>query len=106
MHFLGTDLLSLLEQVLPARFGGYPTDYQLVEREQRGVPKVHLVVSPAVGDVDPEAIVLTTLEFLRHRGAGQHLMAEVWENGETLQVLRDEPRESPGGKILPLRKHD
>jgi len=30
---LGTDLVRLLEQILPARLGGHPGDYQLVERE-------------------------------------------------------------------------
>jgi hypothetical protein len=37
MNFLGTDLLRLIDEVLPARFGGAPTDYQFVEREdERG----------------------------------------------------------------------
>jgi hypothetical protein len=33
MTFLDTDLIRVLEEVLPARFGGAPTDYQLVEEE-------------------------------------------------------------------------
>ncbi len=52
MSFLGGDLLSLVEHVLPARFGGGPTDYQLVEREREGLPKVSLVVSRVVGQVE------------------------------------------------------
>src|SRR5262249_2134018 len=31
MHFVGTELLRLVEEVLPRRFGGAPTDYQIVE---------------------------------------------------------------------------
>ena len=27
MHFVGTDLIAVVEEVLPARFGGAPTDY-------------------------------------------------------------------------------
>jgi hypothetical protein len=38
--------------VLPARFGGNPTDYQFVERERHGLPKVSLVVSPHIGSLD------------------------------------------------------
>jgi hypothetical protein len=104
MHFLGPDLLLLLETVLPARFGGQPTDYQLVEREQDGVTRVDLVVSPAVGKLETADVVRTALEFLRHRGIGQRLMAEVWSNGETLQVVRTEPHVTSAGKIQPLRK--
>jgi hypothetical protein len=36
MNFIGADLHRLIEEVLPARFGGQPTDYQLVEEEERG----------------------------------------------------------------------
>jgi hypothetical protein len=35
---------------------------------------------------------------------GQRLMAEVWENGETLTVVRAEPFVTPGGKIQPLQR--
>ena len=33
MTLLDTDVIRLLDEVLPARFGGAPTDYQLVEHE-------------------------------------------------------------------------
>jgi phenylacetate-coenzyme A ligase PaaK-like adenylate-forming protein len=104
MHFLGGDLLSLLEQVLPSRFGGRPTDYQFVEREQRGLTKVSLVVSPSVGELDSEEVVRTMLEYLRQRGIGQRLMAEVWSTGATLQVVRGDPHVTTAGKIQPLQK--
>ena len=35
-NFLGSDLYTLVDEVLPARFGGAPTDYQLVEEEVGG----------------------------------------------------------------------
>jgi len=103
MSFLGGDLLTLVEQVLPARFGGRPTDYQLVEREQGGLPRVSLVVSQAVGPLEPDHAVRAVLEFLQHRGLGESLMAEVWAQSRTLEVVRDEPRVTAGGKILPLQ---
>ena len=40
MNFLGTDLLALVEQVLPAQFGGCSTDYQFIEQERNGLPTV------------------------------------------------------------------
>jgi hypothetical protein len=103
MHFLGADLLSLVEDVLPARFGGHPTDYQLVEREQDGFTRVTLVARPSVGDLDEEQVAAAVLEFLRSRDQGHHLMADVWTQGETLRVVRGDPHVTPGGKILPLQ---
>jgi hypothetical protein len=103
MHFLGTDVLALVEDVLPARFGGYPTDYQLVEDERDGLPRVTLLVRPAVGELDEDQVVRATLEFLRSRGQGQRLMTDVWAQGRTLRIERGDPYVTPGGKILPLR---
>jgi hypothetical protein len=104
MHFLGKDLLELVEVFLPGRFGGGPTDYQLAEREIDGLPKVIVVAHPSVGPLDPEMVVRAMLEFLRQRGIGQRLMSDVWENGDTFRVERRAPDVTPAGKILPLRK--
>jgi hypothetical protein len=103
MHFLGTELLALVEDVLPTRFGGHPTDYQLVEREEDGLPRVTLIVRPTVGDLDHDQVVRAVLEFLRARGHGHRLMTGVWTQGETLRVVRGDPYVTPGGKIPPLR---
>jgi hypothetical protein len=102
MSFLGTDLLTLVEQVLPSRFGGTPTDYQVVERELDGLTRVGVVASPGLGPLDPDAVVGAVLDFWRSRNAGGELMAEIWEQGGTLELLREEPATTSGGKILPL----
>ncbi|HEY5547938.1 MAG TPA: hypothetical protein VIK50_17940 [Gemmatimonadaceae bacterium] len=104
MHVTGTSLISLVEEVLVRRYGGRPTDWQLVEREEGGLPKVSLVASPAIGALDEREVVRTVLDHLRHRGPGEQLMAEVWENGETLRVVRAEPHVTTAGKIQPLQK--
>ncbi|HEX9710175.1 MAG TPA: hypothetical protein VGB42_09455, partial [Candidatus Thermoplasmatota archaeon] len=50
MTLLDGDAISALEEVLPARFGGVATDYQLLEEEDAaGRPRLVLVVSPRVG---------------------------------------------------------
>jgi len=36
MHFIGADLIQLVDDILPSRFGGDATDYQFVE-EERGL---------------------------------------------------------------------
>jgi hypothetical protein len=103
MTFLGTDLLALLEEVLPARFGGHATDYQLVEQEERGVPTVHLLIREALGELDDEEVSRCALAFLRDRGGAERLMAEIWDQGRTLRVIRGDPHVTPGSKILPLQ---
>src|SRR5207245_5670528 len=40
INFLGNDLITLVDEALPARFGGSPTDYQLVEKEVGGLPRL------------------------------------------------------------------
>jgi hypothetical protein len=56
MTFLGHDLIRLAEEVLPAQFGGGPTDYQFVEVERDGLPRVDLLVSPRLGELDERAV--------------------------------------------------
>ena len=100
--FLAGDLLTLVDEVLPARFGGAPTDYQLVEEEDGGVPKVAVVVRPSVGAVDEAEVVEAVLAHLR--GIPRlALMAGIWEDGRTLRVVRREPEHTVRGKILALR---
>src|SRR5262249_41055382 len=45
MTFLDSDVIRVLDEILPARFGGGPTDYQLVEDEGAdGRPRIRLLV--------------------------------------------------------------
>lgn len=99
--FLGTELLRLVDEVLPARFGGHPTDYQLVEEEERGLPKVNLLVSPRVGDVTEKALLDTVFQTLELYPGGD-IMADQWRHGQTLRVIRGEPYSTASAKILPL----
>lgn len=100
-HFLGGDLIALVDRVLPTRFGGDPGDYQLVEEEIGGLPKVSVVVRPAVGELDDREVVMAVLNHLRSERRNQ-LMADVWRDGQTLRVVRREPYMTSAGKILPL----
>ncbi|MGE0451380.1 MAG: hypothetical protein AB7Q29_17545 [Vicinamibacterales bacterium] len=102
MHFLGADLIALVDEVLPARFGGTPTDYQFVEEEQNGLPAVSLVMSPRLGpaaDADVQAAVLNALGA---RDAANRMMSGLWRDGGTLRVVRQEPYATSAGKILSL----
>ncbi|HXJ80229.1 MAG TPA: hypothetical protein VMS64_16295, partial [Candidatus Methylomirabilis sp.] len=99
--FLGSDLLELVDRVLPARFGGHPADYQLVEEEERGLPLVSVVASPRLGSFDEAALVAAVLDVLASSPAGE-LMANQWRQGRTLRVARRDPYVTRAPKILPL----
>jgi hypothetical protein len=99
---MGRNLFELLEEVLPQRFGGHPTDYQLVEEEESGLPRVSVIVAPRVGPVDEDAVVATVIESLRAFRAGGRLMSDQWLQGGTLRVIRREPHASGSRKVLPL----
>ena len=103
MNFLGHDLIKLVEEVLPARFGGAPTDYQLVEEEEEsGLPKVSLVVSPRVGPLDERTSIDAVVGFLNHVPGATDNYGERWRQGGTLRLVRREPYATSASKILPL----
>ncbi len=102
LTFLGTELHRLVEEVLPAHFGGDFTDYQLVETEDdHGLPKVSILVSPRRGPVDEARVLATVLQLLSSYPGGQ-IMAQQWQEVETLRVLRREPYSTGSAKIMPL----
>ena len=105
MHFVGSELVRLVEEVLPDRFGGHPTDYQLLEEEEEGLSKVSLLVSPRVGEIDQTQVVRTILEVLGTASCGNSaapMMAGYWRDAQTLRVVRREPHATGAAKILPL----
>ena len=102
MNFLGSDLLTLVEELLPSNFGGSATDYQFLEEEERGLPKVTLLVSPRIGDVDEAAISEAVLEFLDSAPGSGGRYADPWREGDTLRVRRQEPVATQASKVLAL----
>jgi hypothetical protein len=99
MNFLGSELITLIEDVLPAKFGGSPTDYQLVESEENGLTQVRLIISPRLGSIKEEQVVETALQTLASFGGGKRMMANYWRDGQTLQVERREPYATKASKI-------
>jgi hypothetical protein len=103
MTFVQTDLVRVLEETLPAHFGGTSADYQVLEEEgQHGILKLLLVVSPRVGPVDEDRVRHTFLEELGRDGGVGRRKAEVWRRAETVQVRRQWPVATKAGKILPF----
>jgi hypothetical protein len=106
VSFVNTDLVRIVEEALPSRFGGESTDYQLVEMEEAtGITRLQLVVSPRVGDVDEGALAQAFIEELR--GSKDDALwaqsgPEMWEQTGTVSVVRDYPMATKRGKILPF----
>lgn len=103
IQFLGSDIIELVEEVLPAVHGGHPTDYQFVEEQDGAVTNVSIVVSPRLKLEDEQAVVNTVLRFLASRNSGHALMAAFWRQGRTLRLQRREPYVTPASKTPPLR---
>ena len=103
MTFLDTDVIRVLEEVLPARFGGAPTDYQLVEDEGAdGLPRVALVVHPSIGPVPAEEMAQAFLAAIGTGSGAERMMGIVWRDARLLTVERRAPVTTESGKILHL----
>jgi hypothetical protein len=99
------DLGRALEQVLPARFGGGPTDYQLVEDEaEDGRARLRLLVHPRIGAVDARAVVAAFLGAIGRGNGAERITELVWWDQRVVVIERRAPLETPGGKILHLHR--
>ncbi len=104
MHFLGEDLMRLMEEILPGRFGGGPDHYQMVERDTASGVQVELRVDPAVGPVDEGKVREAVLAHLAAAAPENRLMVERWRRSGTLRVVRQAPRSTGASKILTLQR--
>jgi hypothetical protein len=103
MAFLDSDLVRILEDVLPAQFGGGPADYQLVEDEMEdGCLRLRLLVHPSVGALHADAVAATFLKSAAVGPGGQPLMALAWRDSKLLRIERRPPFTTSAGRILHL----
>jgi hypothetical protein len=103
LSYLRAELTHLVEDVLPGRFGGNPSHYQLVEIEDNGMPFVEIIVSPRVGPVDNSAVLGLVYNWLEQR-PGERLMADFWRDANTLRVVRRAPYATAAAKVLALHR--
>jgi hypothetical protein len=95
---VGTDLVRILEEELPARFGGTHLDYQLVEEEdQDGSTKLGLVISSRVRISDETEAVKLLLAGLGNSSHSKEARY-IWLRSGTVVVRRREPELTPRGK--------
>jgi len=103
MTVLDGDVIRVLEEVLPGRFGGAPTDYQLVE-SHGGLPRLRIILHPSLGPLDADAVVQTFLAATSASSASNRMMAAHWQEAGLLSVERRPPHATPSGKILHVHR--
>jgi hypothetical protein len=87
-------VVRALDETLPARFGGGPGDYQLVEDEGAdGARRLRLLVHPGVGPIDPSAVAEAF-------GSG----LDRWPVRGFLAVERRAPLATRVGKVLHVHR--
>lgn len=98
---VGGDVLNILERKLPGRFGGAPTDYQLVEREGSYQTEIELRVHPRLGLTSENEIKEYFLHEIKQLwgGASTHRR---WSETEGVQVTFAAPFLVGNRKVLPL----
>jgi hypothetical protein len=95
---VGSDALRALEEVLPARFGGSPLDYQLAEEEDDdGLTRVSLIIDPSVTIASEHDVIDAFV-----KATGYTDLRETWNVVDTLRVKRQVPTLTRRGKLMPL----
>jgi hypothetical protein len=103
MTFLDVDVAAVLETDLPARFGGGPADYQLLETEPTdGKPGLALRIHPRVGPLDESAVRAALLDGIGRGTGAERVMATYWRAAGLPRVERKAPLVSKKGKFLPV----
>lgn len=106
MTFADVNLVRVLEEVLPARFGGGPADYQLVEDETpEGRARLRLLAHPAIGPLDPDTVREAFLAAVGQGSGVERVMGLAWREAALVQIERRPPERTSAGKILHLRTH-
>jgi len=100
MALLDKDIIPVLEEILPARFGGTLTDYQLLEEEgTTGNPSLKLLVHPRLGKLDSQALTDVFFSSIGKGSGVEHMTELLWRNLEILDIVREIPRSTDSGKI-------
>ena len=97
---VASDIVHIIEEILPARFGGTAQDYQLVEEEDAaGATHLHLLVSPSISLADENDAASVLLEALSRGTPGAGLQSAMLRSARAVGVRREQPRASLRGKL-------
>jgi hypothetical protein len=100
---VGSEMVDVLEKVLPSHFGGSPLDYQLLEQEDNeGFTRISLLIHPKLKINDEHAVIDIVLSALRKSSTMADSTRSIWHQAGTLQVKREEPIWTGRGKLMSL----
>jgi hypothetical protein len=100
---VGSEMVRILEEVLPGRFGGSALDYQLMEEEDRqGLTRLSLLINPGLAIADERAVIEAVLEAMEKSSTGADSASAIWKQANTLRVKRQKPVWTARGKLMPL----
>ena len=105
--FVDTDFIRIIEELLPQKFGGESTDYQLIEHENsNGLTHLDLMVSPRIGSLNENAVIDTFIKSLKYSQDSPESWAqsgsEMWSQADIIRVKRENPIPTKRGKIFPF----
>lgn len=100
---VGSDIERILDDLLPAQFGGSALDYQFAEEEdERGFTRLTLRVAPAIVLGDEAKAVEFVLRSLEQAGGAAAVAQSMWRQAGTLRIRREVPIMTRRGKLMPL----
>jgi len=100
---VGGEMIHILEEILPARFGGSPLDYQLMEEEdEKGITRLTLLISPKLEIADEKAVIQVVLEAMGRSSVAAESARTIWSQAKTLQIKRIAPILTSRGKLMTL----
>jgi phenylacetate-coenzyme A ligase PaaK-like adenylate-forming protein len=107
MTFVGSNIVPLVEEIIPMRFGGNATDYQFLEEEdEEGFTRLVALVSPKVGEINEEEFKDTVFKGLFGEVSsdytGARAMRDIWSKADTIRIRRENPIPTKRGKIMPF----
>lgn len=100
---VGSDMVHILEHVLPSQFGGSLLDYQLVEEEnEQGFTKLVLYVDPSVSIKDENDLVEAFLDAMKQSAPSVRLAQAEYRTGDVVTIRREKPLVTSRGKYFPI----
>jgi hypothetical protein len=100
---VGSDMERILDELLPARFGGSALDYQFTEEEDdRGFTRLILRVAPGIALGEEAEALEFVLRSLEQTGGSAAVAQSTWRQAGTLRIRREAPTMTGRGKLMPL----
>ncbi|HSG00435.1 MAG TPA: hypothetical protein VLA20_04855 [Vicinamibacterales bacterium] len=99
---VGSEMIRILEHVLPSTYGGTTQDYQLLEEhDEQGFTRLVLLIDPKVPISSEQAVIDTMLDALKAGSEAGGLTQSFWKRAGTFRIRRQPPVWTARGK-LPL----